>query len=344
VTSVGVWCCRKPRCTRLSLAEVARYADDEGQAKADYFTGDNYIASMLGQAGRYERRPQRALLEAFLEVRAVAFAPDGKTLATGSWDRAVKLWDVASGKEIRTLEGYKDRIFGVTFSPDGQALIATGYGREAPVWDLRTGQVIHIFSHGGFAALRTAVFTPDGRWLLTGGYDGTVRVWNARTAEMRCQFKNLGGVDGLAYAPATRTLAIGGIGKSIQLFELSLNEPTPKERERIRTLLDKLDEDAYGTREDASKELLQVGLVAEPELRRAAKESPSAEVRIRARRIRTAMLSQPRATLNDHTDRVEDIAFSSDGRFLASASKDGTLRLWDIWLVQGAVAADGWGE
>jgi dipeptidyl aminopeptidase/acylaminoacyl peptidase len=202
------------------------------------------------------------------EVRGIAFSPDGKTLATGSWDRAVKLWDVASGSEIRTLEGYKDRIYSVTFSPDGQALVATGYGREAPVLDVHTGQMIRTISHGGFA-VRAATFTRDGRWLLTGGYEGTVRVWDARTGEMRCRLKNLGGVDALAYAPAARTLATGGNGKSIQLFELSSDEPTLKERERIRTLLDKLDENAYTTREEASKELLQVGPVAEPELRRA---------------------------------------------------------------------------
>jgi WD40 repeat protein len=261
------------------------------------------------------------------EVRAVAFSPDGRALATASYDHTVKLWDLPGGAERAVLRGHTDMIFTVAFSPDGARLVSAG-GDGVRLWDVG-GKEKHLLRHANFLT-RCAAFTPDGRWVLTGGWDGTVRLWDASTGQVRVKFQNLGGVDGIAFSPETRTLAVCGNSRDVQLFGLDLREPDDRDRERIRALLARLDDDSYEVREATGRELWDVGFLAEGELRRAAAESSSAEVRMRARRLRQDLLHRPRGTLRGHGDNVEAVAFTPDGKRLASGGKDGTVRLWDV--------------
>jgi WD40 repeat protein len=261
------------------------------------------------------------------EVRGVAFSPDGKLLATACWDRVIRVWDIATGTEKLAITGNKDRIFAVEFSPDGKLLLSVAGDDGAKLWDAATGVEKRTFKHYYMPHGR---FTADGRWIITGSYDGTARLWCVETGVERLRLSGTGGVHQLAFSEAARTLAVCALSRDVSLFDLTLREPNDSERKHIGELLAKLDDNSYDLRELTSKELLGLGLIAEPELQKAAKESKSVEVRIRARRARQELLSKPRAVLRGHTGEVESVAFSPDGKLLVSGAKDGNVRLWDV--------------
>jgi WD40 repeat protein len=73
-------------------------------------------------------------------VGSVAFSPDGKTLASGSQNRTIKLWDVATGEEQATLKGHTDMVLSVAFSPDGKTLASGSMDKTIKLWDVATGK------------------------------------------------------------------------------------------------------------------------------------------------------------------------------------------------------------
>jgi WD40 repeat protein len=259
-------------------------------------------------------------------ISCLALTTDGLTLATGGDDGSIKLWDVASRKGRRTIGANRGSVYSVCFAPDGKRLVSTG-ATEARLWEPGTGKALRTWTHDGFL-VRSAVFTPDGKGIVTGGWDGSARLWDAQTGEQRGHFSGLGGLDGVLIHAGTHTLALWGHSR-IALFDLDLRPPDAAMRRRIAGLLERLDDDDYRTRESASEALQRLGWVAAAVLRKEAKESKSAEVRIRSRTVLAALQKEPRMSFRGHTGNIRAVGFSTDGQTLASGSDDGTVRLWD---------------
>jgi outer membrane protein assembly factor BamB len=164
------------------------------------------------------------------KVFAAVFAPDGKTLATGSADQTIRLWDVATGEERLVLRGHAEAVSSLAFSPDGKTLASASWDRTVKLWDAATGRERGSLS-GHEEEVCTVAIAPDGRMLASGGADWTIRLWDLATARELAVLKGHGGaVYGLAFSPNGKTLASGSGDETVRLWDVA----TRKERAALR--------------------------------------------------------------------------------------------------------------
>jgi WD40 repeat protein len=164
-------------------------------------------------------------------VLCLAIAPDGKTLATGSWDCSVKLWDIATGKEKRTLRGHEGLIHAVAFSPDGRVVASAGWDGVVRLWDAATGRQEAAYQAHADVRVMSLAFSLDGRTLATAGHDGAVKLYELASGKERAAFLATGGtVASIAFSPDGRTLAAAGERGTVRFWDVASGKDQPVRR------------------------------------------------------------------------------------------------------------------
>jgi WD40 repeat protein len=155
-------------------------------------------------------------------VRRLAFAADGKTLASSSMDGQVKLWDIALGRELRTIGLTAGAFHALAFSPDGRSLALAEYGtRPADVilWDLGANQIRSRLA-GHTDGISSLSFSVDGRILASGSLDQTMRLWDPDTGKALAILREPAGkTRSLALSPDGTRLAYSD-GETLKTCEL----------------------------------------------------------------------------------------------------------------------------
>jgi len=142
-------------------------------------------------------------------IRSIAWSPDGKFLASGSYDNIIKLWDLSNGEQIRTFRGHTERVLSIDFSPNSKNLISGSKDKTIKLWKVSSGLEIKSFREHD-AIVRSVKFSPNGRYIASGSGDKTAKIWNVATGiELYTLSGHHGQVWSVAFSPNGRLLATG---------------------------------------------------------------------------------------------------------------------------------------
>ena len=239
-------------------------------------------------------------------VAPVAITPDGKTLAVGGDNGAIRLWNLQTREFTNTLKSHTAAIYALAFSSDGQTLVSGSADATMKIWNWRTGKLIRTLKRRSEAGVSAIAISPDGKTLVSGDRIGTMEIWNLGTGELTNFFEGHAIlVTALAISSDGQTLVSSSQDNTIKLWEL----PTGK---LIRTLT-------------ATDSHHFFAVVLTPDAEKIAGGSWDGAIRVWEQRTGKLITS-----LQVGSAPIDTLVFKPTGKTLISGSDDGIIRLWDI--------------
>jgi WD40 repeat protein/tRNA A-37 threonylcarbamoyl transferase component Bud32 len=280
------------------------------------------LAILLLPGSIWEFFPQHQTLKGHTDwVSSVAFSPDGKRIASGSWDTTVKVWDASSGEDILTLEGDTSRVPYMTLSPEGKQIPRERGDHTVKARDASSGRIVTVSGVSvHYPSVTSVAFSPDSKRIASGSVDKTVKVWDAASGQEVLTLKgHTDSVSSVAFSPDSTRIASGSGDQTVKVWDAFSGQ-------EVLTLKGHTD---------------SVSSVAfSPDSKRIASGSGDQTVK-----VWDAVSGKVTLTLVGNTGSVHSVAFSPDGKRIASGSLNLTAKVWDASSGQEALTLKGhWGN
>lgn len=326
VWEVGSWEKRFGYPAKQSTRTL-RFSPDGKQITVGIFSGKlTTLDAATGEVARAVDSPDK-------RSDRIEYAPDGKLFAIANRrDFGISLWDGATLAARGVLKGHKKYVAAMAFSPDGKFLVSCGSDHEAILWDTAKAAAVRSLSTGDRSANGVA-FSADGKYVAVASNDLHVRVFVVETGE---EFAKLLSPDGtppqrVAFMPSGKFLAIACNTPVLSFYRLERTPVAEEALKEARELIARLDDDRYAVRQEATEKLARLGAEVAPVVKAALAANPSDEARRRLAAVLSGLKPpKPGRVLEGHRGRIDGIAFSRDGKLMATASHDATVRIWDM--------------
>ncbi|KOP24316.1 hypothetical protein AMR41_21550 [Hapalosiphon sp. MRB220] len=282
-------------------------------------------------------------------VRTVSFSPDGRLIASGSYDRTIKLWK-RDGTLIKTIN-HRSSVNTITFSPDGQIIASGDESGNIKLWRL-DGALVKIIKHTNNGSVSSITFSPDGKTIASGSNDNTIKLWNLNGTLIKTLIGHKASVRAVNFSPDGKIIASGSDDTTIKLWNLdgTIIKSINGGKSRVYAVSFSPNGNYIASGSGNNVKLWELNgtliqtMTGHSETVNSIAFSPDDKIIASGSGDKTIKLWKLNGdgdlitTLNGHTDSILSLSFSRDGKAIASGSLDNTIKLWQlepkpiIWL------------
>lgn len=284
------------------------------------------VTSSVDSTIKVWRKETGELIKEIRQPSGVAYmdlSAEGKYAVTGSYDNVVRLWDINDGIIVKEYKGHAGTVWHVAISNDNKKIASGDNDGVVNIWDIESGNLLHRLT-GHKRIVWSVKFSPDGTQVASSSFDFTVKLWNA--ADGKLIWDNQGHketVVDLAFSHDGKMLASTSDDKTIKIWNVA-------EQKLIRTM--KVAEHVQAVAFSPDDKRLMTGGRDKPMIGEFLQEifgdsrfNPGVSARLW--NVQTGELLQ---TFSSHGNDVNDVAYSHDGRWVATASADKTVEIWKL--------------